>query len=310
MFNKVEIPPVAVGEEIKATIDFYAINPGALYWKSFLVVDSPGLNLKKVLDAAREVGQDGGRQKTYSLGIMPDKEIAISLFIFAHDDASYEWNWGEYQGWMHDLSTNVTYLGSSYNFLNPATPTPTPTTPPGDTGSDRFSGLITALSPAQVQVGKPIDITLSFSAYTESLQQQVNGWWTRVFVNAGGFNDSDSQFHIGRNGSRSGQTLNLGTMPQNDISGTIHLQAHSGGVLPTEPGEDGLWVQLDSRDFAIAAVSTPSPVPPSPSPSPSPVPAPSPSPVPDNNGGFNLPDWALPAGLVALGAILLLPSKK
>ena len=123
-FESISVPEVAVGEDIKATIDFYALNPGALYWKTFLIVDSPGLNLRKVLDAAREIGQEGGREKTYTLGKMPNKDVAISFFLFAHDDAGYDWDWSEYEDWMTGFAIEVTHLASEYKFLEPSTPEP------------------------------------------------------------------------------------------------------------------------------------------------------------------------------------------
>lgn len=123
-FISVDIPQVVVGEDIRATIDFYAINPGALYWATFLVVDSYGLNLKRLLDKAREIGQEGGRIKTYNLGKMPDARVAISLFIFAHDDAGYDWDWSEYEIWLAGYPVEVTHLGSEYKFISPILPPP------------------------------------------------------------------------------------------------------------------------------------------------------------------------------------------
>ncbi len=119
-FTKVEVPAVQPGQDIKATVGFYALNPGAWYWKTFLIVSSPGLNLQKELVTTRETGQAGGRTATYNLGKMPDKEIAISFFLFAHDDAGYDWNWVEYQSWLSGFTTNVTHLESRYVFLSPA----------------------------------------------------------------------------------------------------------------------------------------------------------------------------------------------
>ncbi len=126
-FTKVEIPEVRVGEDIKATIGFYALNPGAYYWATFLIVDSIGLPLVKMLDKARETGQEGGREKTYSLGRMPDRGmVAIGFFLFAHDDAGYDWDWAEYNRWKLGFSTNLTYLGSAYRFISPVTEPPPP----------------------------------------------------------------------------------------------------------------------------------------------------------------------------------------
>ena len=123
-FKSVSVPEVAVGENIKATIDFYALNPGALYWATYLVVDSPRLGLKRVLDWAREIGQEGGRKKTYTLGKMPDKDVAISFFLFAHDDAGHAWDWDEYNDWLMGFPIEITHLASEYKLLEPSTPEP------------------------------------------------------------------------------------------------------------------------------------------------------------------------------------------
>jgi len=121
-FTEVTIPSsVAVSGEIKATVGFYAVNPGALYWATYLIADSPGLGAPVLLDKAREIGQEGRRTKTYSLGRMPDKEIAISLFLFAHDDAGKDWDWGAYRGWLEGYpSGGFVHLASEYRFISPA----------------------------------------------------------------------------------------------------------------------------------------------------------------------------------------------
>ena len=121
-FISVDVPEVPVGEDILATIDFYAINPGALYWATFLIVDSPGLGIRKLLDKAREVGQEGGRKKTYNLGPMPNKDVAISFFIFGHDDAGHAWDWNEYDNWMAGYPVEITHLDSEHVFLSPGAP--------------------------------------------------------------------------------------------------------------------------------------------------------------------------------------------
>lgn len=122
-FISVDVPEVAVGEDIEATIDFYAINPGALYWATYLVMDSPGLE-RKLLDKAREIGQEGGRRKTYTLGKMPNKDIWVSFFLFAHDDAARDWSWSEYEWWMEGYPVEITHLDSRYTFLSPGVPPP------------------------------------------------------------------------------------------------------------------------------------------------------------------------------------------
>lgn len=121
-FTEVTVPQVAVGEDIKATIGFYAKNPGAYYWKTFLIADCPGLGFRAVLDAAREVGQEARRTKTYTIGEMPDRRIVNSFFLFAHDDAAYDWSWGEYLAWQDGHPVNITHLASRYITLEPAAP--------------------------------------------------------------------------------------------------------------------------------------------------------------------------------------------
>lgn len=118
-FTLVDVSEVPVGEDIKATIDFYAINPGALYWATFLVVDCPQLGLRKLLDKAREIGEEGGRKHTYTIAKMPGKNITLSFFLFAHDDAGYDWSWMEYDIWLQGYSVEITYLSSNYKFLSP-----------------------------------------------------------------------------------------------------------------------------------------------------------------------------------------------
>jgi len=129
-FISVEVPEVAVGEDIKATVDFYALNPTAIRWVTWLIADSPGLGLRKILDQAGEWGQDGGRKKTYNLGKMPDREIAITFMIWAHDDAGHDWSWPEYEAAMEGWSAEVEHLASEYRFISPA-----PTPGPGPAGS-------------------------------------------------------------------------------------------------------------------------------------------------------------------------------
>ena len=116
-FISVDVPKVPVGEDVKATIDFHAINPGALYWATFLIADSPGLGIKELLDKAGETGEEGGRRKTYNLGPMPDKNVGISFFIFAHDDVGYDWDWSEYYAWLRDNPVEITHLDSEHIFL-------------------------------------------------------------------------------------------------------------------------------------------------------------------------------------------------
>jgi len=126
-FKEITVPSqLQVGQQIEVSVDFYALNPGAWYWKTFLIADSPQLaGFPKELDATREIGQEGGRRKTYNLGVMPGETVALSFFLFGHDDASYDWDWGEYQAWMGGFPASVVHLASEYKFIAPsAVPVP------------------------------------------------------------------------------------------------------------------------------------------------------------------------------------------
>ena len=132
------------------------------------------------------------RTKTYNLGRMPNEEVAISLFLFAHDDAGYDWNWGEYRAWLDGFATNVTYLSSSYIFLEPKliAPTPTPT-------ERIFSGMIIDAIPATIQTGQPLNIYVSFSAHTTSGWEVSNGWYTQLEAGLNGMSGKDDQLYYG-----------------------------------------------------------------------------------------------------------------
>ncbi len=247
-FISVEVPEVAVGQDIKATIDFSALNPGALYWSTFLVADSPGLGLKRLLDKARELGQEGGRKKTYTLGKMPDKAVSISFFIFAHDDAGYDWDWGEYQDWMIGFPIELTHLDSDFKFLSPGEEPPPP--------PDDVSGIITRAAPSQFVVGQPIDLEIDFNAYMESVYYQARGWETSLQAVIDGKSDSDAQTHWGRDGSRTGESLHLGAMPDRTLTGTLTLYGRGMAI----PQKD--WQTLDTKDLVITASGEEPPPPP------------------------------------------------
>lgn len=169
------------------------------------------------------------------------------------------------------------YLGYKTAFVTvTVAPPPAPEPEPPVETEGEFSGLITSITPAEIKVGKPIDIYINFNAYTDSLWQQANGWWTRVIAKADSFGDSDTQFHNGRDGSRTGQDLHLGTMPEKKVAGMVTLQAHVGGILPTTPSEDGEWVTIGTKSFAIGYTA----VAPTPTPTPTPTPPPPRLPLP------------------------------
>jgi len=347
-FISVDVPQVPVGEDIIATINFYATNPGAILpWATFLVADSPGLGVRRLLDKAREVGEGGGRKKTYTLGTMPDYEIGISFFIFAHDDWTYDWDWSEFEAWMAGFPVEVTHLASAYRFLSPGEPpietetfeidiTPVgtgyvTTSPPDVNGKYHFehnetgefeygatvlvtahpesgyefdhwsdeieggvsynnpeyvkpmteyravkahfreieepppppaelSGMITRVAPLEFAIGQPVDLKIDFNAYVETIWEQVKGWDTRLIATLNGLSDSDIQYHIGRDGSRTGETLNLGTMPNRTLAGILVLEGRGKDLFgfPTD------WVELDRRSLTIIATEAPPepPIPP------------------------------------------------
>ena len=135
-FNFIEVPEVPEGQPIKAEVEWYGFNPEFSIWnpldpawKSFLIAESPGLFRLK-LDDTNEIQRDFTRKRTFTLGTMPDREIAISFFLFAHHETGYDWDWGEYAAWMDGFATDVIHLVAEYRFISPgAAPPPAP--PPG-----------------------------------------------------------------------------------------------------------------------------------------------------------------------------------
>lgn len=257
-FTEVKIPEVPVGSDIEATIGFYALNPGALYWKTFLIADSFQVG-RKELDATREMGQEGGRTKTYSLGTMPDKTVGITIRIFAHDEAGYDWDWTQFQAWLKGYSVEFTHLDTHLVFLEPSAEKK----PPPEVAD--ITGTILGLEPNSIPYGSPLDISIDFNAYNDSLYYQVRGWETKVTTTLDSLRDSDVQEHYGRDGSRTGQTLHLGTMPDRDLIGKVVLEGRP-LKIPAAP-----WDTLDSVSFSIQSTARDrEPVPPPPPPEPPP----------------------------------------
>lgn len=118
-----------------------------------------------------------------------------------------------------------------------------------------LSGIITRIEPLQFAVGQPIDLEIDFNAYMESLYYQIRGWETSLQAIVDGLRDSDPQTHYGRDGSRIGETLNLGAMPDRDLSGTLTLYGR-GFAIPTQD-----WQELDSKDLVITREGVPPPPP-------------------------------------------------
>ena len=268
-FTTVDVPTsLDVGDEIKITVGFSAVNPSALYWATYLIADSPGLGEPKLLDKARETGQEAKRTKTYSLGRMPDREIAISLFLFAYDDAGKDWDWGFYRAWMEGYGTEFEHLASSYHFISPTVSPP----------------------PGARQQTLEIDITPPEGGYVETSPASVEGktvW----------YNDDIGHFVHGTR-------VQVLAVP---IPGLYVFEKWSdeieGGVSYSNPA----FVKLMTEHRAVKAhfrlIGTPPP--PSPPPPLPPLPLPPPSPPPDGEEPPPLPTLKDRTWL-AIGAIVVL----
>jgi Cys-rich repeat protein len=103
--TKVSIPQVVAGGQIKATIGYSATNPGAYYWKTFIIAVA-GTYIQKEVSATREIGEMGSNERTYSIGEMPNKKIALGIYLFAHDDAGYDWDWNDFWAWTGGYSNS------------------------------------------------------------------------------------------------------------------------------------------------------------------------------------------------------------
>lgn len=114
------VPQVQAGQEIKATIGYQATNPGALYWKTFLIAHSGNWAIMRMLEATREIGSEGGGEKTYDVGIMPNEMTGIVFRLFGHADANYNWNWEDlYQLLESGYSSGAQPLAFSVVWLEP-----------------------------------------------------------------------------------------------------------------------------------------------------------------------------------------------
>lgn len=122
--TKVEVPRVAAGRDIRATIGYYALNPGAAYWKTFLIAVGNAERIKKELAATREIGEEGHGEHTYTVGVMPDYEISITFALFAHPDAGYDWSWGDWEAWLNGWPNpaGAQCLDYAIVWLSPAPP--------------------------------------------------------------------------------------------------------------------------------------------------------------------------------------------
>lgn len=292
----VVIPPVAVNNMIKVTVDCDIENTDDIYWASMLVAEIPELGFRKLLDQVKEIGHGGGREATYDLTKMPNKNVHVNIHLFADDDATRNWSWAEFDNWYEgEGAVYFTHIASSYNTLEIGG-APDPIT------NAEFSGVLSDIRPASIPVNRPIDLEIDFYAYCDTAYQQLNGWHTRVTAldSTGQYSDDETQFHTGREGSREGQTLHLGIMPNKDLVVRVTLEAGASGLFPwIEPTE---WVKLGTgKTITIKATGDDGGIP-------SPTPKPPVTPKPPGEGFPT--EVLLLAGGVALGLAALAGKNK
>ena len=108
-FSYAYINTVEPGDGVEVKVGYWAINPGAWYWKTFLIATIASPELKQELDTTRELGQEARRAKSYWLAddikwekfYMPNYPVAVVIQLFGHDDANKQWNWTEYDAWAY-----------------------------------------------------------------------------------------------------------------------------------------------------------------------------------------------------------------
>ena len=171
----VDVPSVAVGSTIKATVDYRATNPGALYWKTWLIYTSYQLSPDhKMLDETRETGSDGGRTKTYSLAPMPNSNVVIDFQLFASDQAAMSFDWGTWTAWMDgfgSLPAGMVYLGHEFAYLSPGTPPP-----------PEYTLNVNVASPAVGYVTKSPDKATYAAGETVTLYAHLDSWAVGSYV--------------------------------------------------------------------------------------------------------------------------------
>ena len=203
--------------------------------------------------------------------------------------------------YLQPLVTEVQLLSSRAIYLDPLEPPPEAEIelldsraitlePLPETDGFQLSGVITSVGPTVFAFGDPVDLVIDFQAYCESLYYQIRGWWTRLVAELDGLSDSDSQWHYGREGHRTGETLNLGAMPNRHLSGSLILQGR-GATIPLQP-----WQELDRKALTITLTGAPPPPPP-------------PPPPPDEEKEFPWP-WVLIGGGAAITTIGLASAAK
>ena len=105
-FTNVEIPEsVKPGTQIPLTVNYEALNPGALYWSSCIMAKvtlagAPPYPTKLVV-ITKEVAQTGGKWAMpghkFNLGTMPNERVSIKLRLLGHDDAGHKWTTADWR---------------------------------------------------------------------------------------------------------------------------------------------------------------------------------------------------------------------
>jgi len=94
--SRLSVAQVKPGDYIDIDISFEASNPGALYWKLFLVA-MDNLGNKELVQATRVLGGSFTKSDRYRLWKMPSQTITIDVRLFGHDDAAYDWHWSDWR---------------------------------------------------------------------------------------------------------------------------------------------------------------------------------------------------------------------
>lgn len=165
----VSIPQVLPGATLYATVNYSAVNPGALYWKTWLVAISSVMGLQKVIDETREIGEDGGRTKTYNLGAMPSNTTAITFYLFASDNASDSFDWSAFWSWYNygiALPDNMQRLDWTIEYAYPASPSlPDP----------EFANLVVTGATSPVAIGGYCTITCRWQYRGPQITKTIYG---------------------------------------------------------------------------------------------------------------------------------------
>jgi len=171
----VNAPDVGVGQTIRATVDYRATNPGALYWKTWLICSSYQLSPDhKMLDETREIGSDGGRTQTYSIASMPDSNVVIDFQLFASDQAGMSFDWNAWAAWMDgfgSLPAGMVYLGHKFAYLSPGGPAPT-----------EYTLSVSVAAPAVGYVTRSPDKTAYTAGEVVTLTAHLDSWAVGSYV--------------------------------------------------------------------------------------------------------------------------------